>query len=222
MLRRNSSGARFRGNAEPRVSARPLIVLDHRNQSRLDRISFDMLRDPIPFLAAPHPVIVGFPLPKRLAGSIQNPVRLPRRGALKRFQKLARRNYRQEQGVNVIRHDGEWAEPVLIEFQAAIQGIDDDFRDCFLRQVCWTTSSAVQIRIDPGEGYARGRFCRPRKAPSRQNPIESPGHEQPAIFRVAVRQASARVHQPSSGVVGGRFSRSLERERGTRECVAPQ
>ena len=199
-----------RGNAKPRVSATPRVILNGPDQVRLERVPLDIARNSIPFLTAPDPMIIGLALPERFPGAIENFVRLPRGRYLERFQEQARRDHRQEQSVDVVRHDREWPELVVTQRDATVQGINHYLRDGFLRQEHRSAAPRVEIRIDPGEGFAPRSLRGWRKSPSWDTAIQGPGNEQPAAFRVAVGQAAARVHKPSSALLSSKFSRSHE------------
>jgi hypothetical protein len=49
--------------------------------------------------------------------------------------------------------------------------------------------------------------------------MQVPGHEEPAVFRIDVREPALRGHWLDSGIWVTKISRSHECERGTHECV---
>jgi len=211
--RRNSSVANsgVRGvpvgvNPETRVSGGPRVVFDGLHQSGANRILFDMTRDSFPLVSASDPSVVGFTLPERLAGSVQELVCLPRGGALERFQELVRRDGWQKQCVDVIRHDGERSELVVPEGGAAVQGIDDEFGDWFFRQENRACAPAVEIRIHPGESVGGCALRGLRKSPGGQAVMKGPGGEYPATLWSLLGQAAMEIHKPDSAGRAGNFS----------------
>ena len=208
-----------RVNAEARVSTTPGVVFNDPDQIRLDGIPLDVPRNPAPFLLTSHPVIVRLALPKRLAGAIQRSVGIPCGRPLQRFQELSRTDDRQEQRVDVVRHDRERAELVMTQLDASVKRIDHDFSDRILRQKHWPAAPGIEISINPSEGFARRGFDGRWESPCRYAAVQRPSHKKPAAFRIAVRQSSAGIHRPVSADYASKFSRSHECERGTHECV---
>ena len=205
-------------SAESRVSTRPAI-LDSPDQIRLERIPFNIASNPVPLIAIPHPVIVGFPLPERLAGPIQDSICLPRCRSPHRFHELRGADDRQKKRVDVIRHDGERLEFVVARLDAAKQRIDHDFPDGLLREKHRAAATRVELSVFPGKGFAGCGLGRRTEAPRWHASVKDPCDEQPAAFWMDVGQASARIHKPNSAVVARILARSHECERGTQECV---
>ena len=164
-------------------------------------------------------MIIRLALPERFSGALQNLVGFPRCRSLQRFQKDARRDHRQVEPMNMVRHDRERPKLIMPELHAAIQRINHDFRHFLLPKEHRTTAPGVEISVHPGESLTRRGLCEGWESPRRDAAVESPGHEQPAAFRIAMRQAAARIHKSSSVLFRSKFSRSHECERGTHECV---
>jgi hypothetical protein len=93
--------------APSRVCTRPRIVFDSRNQSSLHRIPLNVSGDLAPLGFISNPMVVRLALPKLLTRAMKQPISLPSRDALERFQQHAGRNRRQQRQVDVIGHDDE-------------------------------------------------------------------------------------------------------------------
>jgi len=208
-----------RVNAKLGVSTRPRIFLHGLDQSSPHRVSFDIPRNAIPLVLVSNPMIVRLPLPKRFANAIESFIRLPRSRSLDRFQEQSRRYHRQQEHVNVIRHDDERSEPIVPQLGASKERIHNDLCDRVLPQECGTSARRVQIPVNPRECFTRSRLRWRREFSDGQASIKRPGYEQPAAFRIAMRETAAGVHKATSALSSPKISRSHDCERGTQECV---
>ena len=206
----------------PRIRTRPWIILHPLRQPSLHRIPLNVSGDLAPLLSVSHPMIIGLPLPKLVARSMQQPVRLTRRGALQRFQQKARRNRGQQQQVDMIRHDHPWSQLVVSEAFATKQRFDHKSGNCLVPQMNGSGSCPVEAAIHPSERFAIGHLARRRKVRTRQTAVQMPSEEQPAVVRIEMGKAALRSHALISGAIGYKISRSHECERGTQECVRHQ
>ena len=75
-------------------STGPPILRSVGCQPHLHRIAFYIGRDPLQLAPIPHPVIVGFPLPKRPAGPSQHPVGISSRRAFHPLERTTDRPLR--------------------------------------------------------------------------------------------------------------------------------
>jgi len=180
-------------------------------------------------------VIVRLPLPKLLSGAPERPVGFSRRRAFQRFQQEIGRNRGKQKNVDVIRHDDERSETIVVQRLSAKQRFDHEHRNRFLPQKSRANTRGVQITIDSGEGFAIGAraigaraivvdLAGGRKMGSWQAVVEGPGQEKPAVIGIEVGKTAFGPHELNSAVVGLKFSRSHECgakacERGTQECV---
>ncbi len=238
MSRKNSSGAcgartRFRGartlacrvhtrvNAwsPSRICARPRIFLRSGSQSRLHRIPLDVVGDPAPLFLASHPVVVRLALPKLLPCRTKQPVRFPRRDAFQGFQQEARRNRGKQKQVNVIGHDDERPEAILSQLFSPKERLNHQRCNVFSPEMHWTGVCHVEKTIHPHESLAVGDLAGGWKMRAGQAAMQMPGKEQPAVVRIDMGKPSLGRHSLNSGVIGLKFSRSHECERGTQECV---
>jgi len=202
-----------------RMSTRPRIILRPSNQLGLHRIPLDVGGNPVPLQIIPNPMIVGFSLPKLLTRAVQQPVGFPRRDALQSLEQQARRDPRQQEHVDVIRHDDKRSKPILAHSITAKQRFDYQRGDCLVLQVQGARVSPIEKSIHPCKSFAPGNLARRRKVGSRQTSIQVPGEEQPRIVGIDVRKAALGRHALNSGTSGYKISRSHECERGTQECV---
>ena len=255
MSRRNSSGycgARTRAcrvhtcvNAKQvhpiaplRVSARPSIILNLRNQPGLDWIVFNVPSNPLPLTFIPHPVIIRLPSPKLLTSSSQQLICLPRRNAFEGLKQFTRRNPRKQKHVDMVGHNGKRSELVMTEFRTFEERIGHKLRDRVLLEKRWPGASSIQVPIHPDERFTRSALRGRRESRAWQTPVQVPGNEQPTILRINMRQPPLRVHTTVSVISPGKLSvahalvravfallrtqssrRSHECERGTQECV---
>lgn len=214
MSRRN-----FSVRAESRMCARPQEIPRVRYKARRYWVHLNVMRHSIPLGSRAQPALIGFSLPERLAGAIQDLVGFPRRSRLQRCQEDTRRDSRQEQRVHVIPHNSKRAELVMTRFGSLVQGIHHDFSDRLLRQIGRTGASRVQVGVDPGESFTSRRLGGTTETPGGHTAVQRPGDEQPSAFWVMVGQAAARVHRPGSVVYLQKFSCAHEWGPGTHECV---
>ena len=101
------------------MRTRPAIFFSLRNHTCHNRIVLDIDGNALPLLLVSDPVVIRFPLPKRLTGSPQQPVGLVRGIALERLQQPARGNLRQQQDVHMVCHDRKGTELVMTQLNAA-------------------------------------------------------------------------------------------------------
>jgi len=210
-----------RVNAWPpsRIRARPGIILRRFNQSSFHGIPFNIVRDPAPLRLIPNPMVIGFPLPKLLASSVQQPIGLTRSDSLQRFKQQAGRNRGQQKQVDMIRHDDERPEPILAQFVAAKKRFDYQRGYRVTPHVHRSRLGPVKVAIHPRESFAAGNLAARRKVRTGQTPVELPGGEQPRVVWIDVVEAALGFHRRCSGSAVLKISRSQECERGTHECV---
>ena len=189
-------------NAKIRISTRPRIILNPRNQTRLPWIPLDIPSNTIPLSLIPHPMIVRFALPELLAGPVQQSIRLARRRTLQRFQKMGRCYQGLQKDVNVVRHDCEGPQLVVAEINSSMQRVQDDLRDAGLPQILRTGPGGVEAAVNPSEGFSRcggvvaGLSLGRRRVPAgRETSVQRPSYEQPAAFGIRVGKTAARVHE---------------------------
>ncbi len=182
-------------NAQPRISTRPLIILEPRNQPSLHGIPLDIPGNAIPLLLIANPVVVRLPLPKLLAGAAQQSIRLASSRSLERFQKPRRRDQRPQEHVNMVCHDYEGTKLVVAELNPAVDGIHHELRDAGLPEILRTRPRVVEIAVNPGEGFPRRSLGRWREPAGRKTTMQCPGDEQPAALRIGVGKAAAGIHE---------------------------
>ena len=199
-----------------RICARPRVIFRLSNQARLHRIPLDVVGDPAPLDIISDPMIVGFPLPELPSCRTQQPVSFPRRDAFQRFQQQAGRNRGKQEQVDVIRHDDERPEKILAQVLTTKQRLDYEHGYRFLPQENGAGVGSIQVAIDPRESFAVGNLAGRSKRRAGQAAMQMPGKEQPAVVRIDMGKPT---HSLNSGVMGLKFSRSHECERGTQECV---
>ena len=192
---RANTRACARVNPELGICTRPLVILDPRNQPRLHGIPLDIPSNPTPLLLIANPMIVRLTLPKLLAGSVQQSIRIARRRSFERFQELGWRDQRPQEHVNMVCHDYEGPQLVVVEFNSAVQGIDNELRDAGLPKELGARPRVVEITVNPGEGFSRCGLGGWRKLAGRKASVQRPGDEQPMALGIGVRKATARVHE---------------------------
>jgi hypothetical protein len=182
------------------VRARPRIVLHLRHQSRLDRIPFNVSRDPVPFIFVTHPVIIRFTSPKLLSGSPQQLIRFSRGKSFERLEQFARGYQRKQQHVDMIYHDCKRSKLVVPEFCALEERINHSLRDGIQLEERWAGPGFIQVAIHPDKGFTRSTFARRREPRAWQTAVQVPGDKKPATLRVVVRKSALRVYTTISAI----------------------
>jgi hypothetical protein len=181
-----------------RVSAGPRVVFHACYQTSFHWVHFDVSRYLVPFVLISSPVVVGFSPPERLAGSAEQFVRLPGGRSLQRLEQVARRDLRKQKHVDMVGHNRERSQFVVLEPSPLEQGVDYYLGDRILLQKRGPGASFVEITIHPDESLSRSGFLWRRKSRSRKASMQVPRHEQPAIRRVNVRKPALRRHHRMS------------------------
>jgi hypothetical protein len=200
------------------VRTRPGIILSLANQSSLHRVILYVSENPFPLPIVPHPMVVRFPLPERLARSAEYKVRPSGRNAFERLQQHAWRDHRQQQNVHMVCHDGKCSEIELAQFNAFEQRGNYQFRNSILSQEHRTGSSAIHIAVHPNKCLAGGELMRRRIPPVGKAPVEMPSNEEPLTFGIDVGQPAGGMHCSDSATYALKIS--LNRNRGARICGA--
>ncbi len=228
LLCRSACGARTRACrvhtrvnafAPSRICTRPRIVFNSRNQASLHWIPLNVPGDLTPFSFITNVMIVRLALPKLLARAMQQPISLPSRDALQRFQQQARRDPRQQKHVNMIGHDHERPEMILSQILAAKQRLDYQRGHRFASQTHRTGVRSIQVPIHPHKSFTIRDFAGWWKMRARQASVQIPGQEEPTVVGVQVGEAALGGHALNSGALPKKLSRSHECERCTQECV---
>jgi hypothetical protein len=129
------------------------------------------------------------------------------------------RHQRQQEHVNVIRHQNEWPQRIVSQGLAAIERIDDERCHCFLLEKGGAGAGCVERPVNPAESVASGDFGRRRKVRRWHSAVQTPGEEEPAAFGVDVGEAAPGDHVRYRSPSRRTFSRLRECERSTQECV---
>jgi hypothetical protein len=208
-----------RVNAKVGVSAGPRVIIDGRNDASSNRVPLNVSSNPIPFSLISYPMIVRFPLPEWLASPVEKPICFAHGSSLQRLEQLRWRCQRQQEYMNVVRHDDEWPKLVLTEFNAPEQRIYDELRDTLLSQERRPRAGRVKVSVNPSERFTRRKLRRRREFSGGQRSVQSPGHEQPTSVGINMWEAALGGHLLTSAARAQKISRSHECERGTQECV---
>jgi hypothetical protein len=162
-LTRGAGTPACRAGAHPGACARPTVVFGTRNQPGFDRVVFDVAGYAAQFRRVSNPVIVGFRLPERFAGSSEKLVGVAGGGAFKGSEQFGRRDFRKQQHVNVVGHYDPRSEIEMPEFYR------------------------------PYEGLARREFAGRRVSCTGKTAVQVPRCEGPFVFRKLVWQPAARL-----------------------------
>src|ERR1017187_3359771 len=194
-------GARTRAcRVDTRVDAplappgRPAILFGPGDQSRLHWIVLDIECNSLPLPLIPYPMIVRFPLPERLSGPAEQAIRFPSRVTFQRFHQPARRYLRQQQHMDMVGHHHETGKLVMSECRPPMQGLHHQARDGLLAEEHGTSSSGVQLAVQPDESLAGRGFVVWREMVRTNAAVKVPGKKQPAILGIEVRKAANGEH----------------------------
>lgn len=178
-------GRRF---ACPR-SARPRPKLRRLNQPRINRILVDITSNAVQFLPVPYPMVVGFVLPERLAGSSQHSISRTCRRPFQPTHNLRNREPGQHQQVNVVRHDHPSAKFVeLLVPLTSDEGSANGKSDLRVLQPNRTVAGLMQGAVGSYERVPGIRMS-PSAELRRQRSPETPRQEEVIILGVIMWQA---------------------------------
>jgi hypothetical protein len=194
----------------------PGIFFSAVNHSRFHRVFLNIGANPLPFPFIAHPMVVGFPLPERLAGSSKYKVRGSGGKAFERLQQQARSHHRQQQHMHMVRHDGKRSKIILAQFGPFEQRSNHQFRDRWLFQKQGAGSGAIHILVHPNKCLSGGEFVRRRISPMGKAPMEVPGNKEPLIFRINMGQSAGRLHCSKSAPYPTKISPNSNPNRGAR------
>ena len=154
----------------------PTPILRRSHQPCRNRILFDICHNPAEFLLIPHPVIVGLILPKWLAGSLKQQIRLSGRPPFEPMCNLGQRDARQNQQVYMVRHNRPGLQ--FVELLLTLAGANRfHYTPCYSR---------ITQRTGPMTARQRPILCGERMTGSRvndvgrrngQRPVQSPRHK---------------------------------------------
>jgi len=180
------------------ATTRPPILPHGFHDPSLHRIIFDITPNPIELLLIPNPLIVRFLLPKRTPSASQNPIPLPCGHALQRLHQMADTDFRQNQQMNMIRHNGVSIKFIVTQLHALINRLHNHICDSRFLQVQRPPARSIQIPIHARKCFTsrhlRGRHCHRR----RQTPVQTPGNKKSLSFRINMQQPSSMYfHSPT-------------------------
>jgi len=177
------------GAWRPYAGARPGVIFRSCDQPSFYRIVFDVDSDSLFFLPIADPVIVGFRLPETLPRPAKNSISFTRTCAFERTQQFIRRHFRQQQHVNVIRHDCVGSQLVMAQFHSAVQGCHNDLSYFGLPQIKRAARGVIEVAVHPYECFAIRYFVRRRITALWKAAVQTPCHEQLFAWRVNVGKA---------------------------------
>jgi hypothetical protein len=144
---------------QPRTRPGPLPGLPC--QAGVNRIVLDIPCNPLQFRFIPHAMVEGFVLPESFAGSTQNQVGLPRRGAFQPARNHRQRRAGTQQYMNVIGHDHP--RPGLVELPSTFDVQEDvghHLRYASIPQPNGADSGLVHLPVQGEECAAGGESMR--------------------------------------------------------------
>ena len=135
--------------------ARPRPQFDPLYQRGPHWIPFDISDDTLKFLAVPHPVVIGFVLPKPQTGSTQDEIGFPRAGVLHCARHLPQWFVGLQQNMYMVRHNHPCEELVQSPFPACdVQRLCDRSGHLRMPQEGWPRIGRVQLSIEQEEPSA--------------------------------------------------------------------
>ena len=173
---------------------RPGEILRTPDKPSPNWIIFDIKRNSRPFFCVSHPVVVRFPLPKRLAGTTQQAISLTSGGAFQALHQFRGTHLWEQQYVNMVRHYYERAKLILSKLLAAAKGIHHKAGNFLLPQEHGTRTGAVQLTIQPYKYLPRRSFTGAWERIGPDRLVQVPGDKQPAVLWVKVREAACGFH----------------------------
>jgi hypothetical protein len=173
-----------------RAGPRPLLHL--LSQPSAHGISFDVPYYPLKFPVVSNPMVIGFILPKWLAGVAKNDIGLPGARTFYSPGYLSQRLVRLQENVHVVghHHPGEKVaqHPLPMGYE---QCIDHSSGDTWVCQPHRTRKPMVQFPIDQCKPLAFGRGVgRAQIAAARQGAVKPPSQKDWNTFRLPMRQST--------------------------------
>ena len=175
------------GHSTCRDRARPRKFPSRLHQSRLDRIHFDIPRNPLKFgIIANHPVIALI-LPKCLSSTSQYPIPFSGGKTLKRPHEPGNFHLRRDEQMNMISHDDIGMQPV-VSWLPVLNRFDNHFRKLRPPKIKRPSPRIIQQPIHSNESLSR---CDSRrKIPvAWKAAVQPPGEKNGPAYRRVVRQS---------------------------------
>jgi hypothetical protein len=190
-MRSRGAGTRAcRADTRVGACARPPVILRAGDETCFYRVVLDVPDNAVHFNVIANPMIVGLPLPETFSRSTKKLVGFASSHAFQRSKNSRRRNFRQEQLVDVVGHQDVSPEIEMAEFNAAVQGSDYELRYRFRTKVQGAFLRGVEIAVHPDEGLAGGCLFERRISALGKAAVQMPRYEEPFAFGVLMGQAA--------------------------------
>jgi hypothetical protein len=159
------------------------------NQSRLNRIHFDVIDDPSKLSFVTNQAIIAFVLPKR-SGKAQYPIGLPGRKSLERVHRFGHFDVRRNQEMDMVRHNDIRMDLEMLQLLLPVMYcIHHQLRDIRAAKVKRAGAGVIEKAIHHNEGSSRGD--RGRKAPiGRKTAVQTPRQKHRPADCMQMRQAA--------------------------------
>jgi len=208
---------RVNASSPPFIRTGPPILLSASHHPGIHWVLLDISRDAFPLPAVSDAMVVRLPLPKRLAGSPKHSVCLASGKALERLQQQARSHQRQQQHVDMVRHDRKRSNMVLPQIGPFEQRSDYQLRDRLLPQEHGAGGGTVETSIDPNKCLPARKFVSRRISAMGKTPMQMPGNEEPLALRIDMGQPAGWMHRSNSAPPPIKLS-YIALKRGTHAC----
>jgi hypothetical protein len=162
------------------------------DQTRTNRILFDIPADALELFMIPDQMIVAFFLPERRSSKVQHLVGKLRGESFESLGQNGQRNEGAYEHVDVVRHDRERVQVITLQnVRIMADDLDHHVCDSGLPKVDRTRASFIQQAIERSKRLSGGDRGFRKRSIGRQTAVETPRQEDRVIGVIEVWKASA-------------------------------